>query len=136
MKRIIFPTLTLLVVISCSPKLSPDHDWNARQWVLTEIKGVPVQLSGTGRDAHLEFNTAEKKYSGSAGCNRIAGSYSLEKKNAISFSDPVTTRMSCPDLAFEDLFLATLKTVNRQSEEGNQLILKKGNDVVLKLQAK
>ena len=136
MKRLLSALLLLAVFISCGRKLSPDHDWNNKQWVLMEIKGVPVQLSGSSRDAHLEFNTAEKRFSGSGGCNRIAGTYTLGKKNAVNFSNPVSTRISCPDLAFEDLFIATLKTVDNQKEDGNLLLLRNGGDVVLKLQSK
>ena len=136
MKVLLIASLLLATLFSCSPKLSPDKDWSKKRWVLIEVKGVPVQLSGTNRDAHIEFNTAEKRITGSGGCNRLNGSYKLGKKNAISFGDPATTKMLCADQAFEDLFLANLKLVDNQNEAGNLMLLKRGNEVVLKLQAK
>ena len=120
-------------VVACSPKLSPDSNWRDRKWVVHEVNGTPVQLSGTNRDAHLNFSPSDKRFTGSGGCNRISGSYDISNNGRISFSDPNRTRMACDDIAFEDNFLKLLERVDRFSVENDMMLLKDGNRVVLVL---
>jgi heat shock protein HslJ len=120
----------ILVLASCSPKLSPDSNWNDRRWILHEVNGVPVQLSGTNKDAHLNFIPRDKRYNGSGGCNRISGNYEI-RQGRISFSEPTGTRMMCNDQAFEDNFISLLKRVDRYSIENDMMVLKDGNRVLL-----
>lgn len=135
MKKLLFSLLVgLSVVLSCSPKLSPDSYWGNQRWVLTEMKEVPVQLSGTRRDAFLEFMPADKKFSGNAGCNRISGNYTLEKKNHMKFNEVISTKMACTDMAFETTFLSVLNEVNRFEQENNVLLLKDDGKVLLRFE--
>lgn len=120
-------------LFACSPKLQTDADWKNKKWVLWELRGVPVQTSGTDKDAHIQFSASDKKYSGSGGCNRMNGSYTLGKKGKLSFAEPALTRMACPDMAFESSFLQTLKEIDRYTVLDNKLHLMKGNEVLMKL---
>lgn len=124
------------VLFACSPKLSPDNNWEDKRWVLAELKGVPVQLSGTNRDAHLFFSPSDKRYTGSGGCNRINGSYEISKRNKIRFGDAVATRMTCPDIRFENTFLSALKEVDSYELYNKTMLLKDGNEIVMKLKLK
>lgn len=133
MKKILIIALVVSAGISCSPKLAPDSYWGDHRWVLTEMKGVPVQLSGTRKDAFIEFSPQEKQFTGNGGCNRISGQYALEKKDRIKLENVISTKMSCNDIAFETSFLSLLNEVDRfKMEENNTLLLKDGNDVILK----
>lgn len=132
MKYVIVFTLILFSMACASNKL-PDNNWADKKWVLMELRGAPVQISGTDKDAHLVFAAPDKRFFGSGGCNRINGAYTMAKKGRLSFSEPMSTRMSCPDLAFESSFLATLKEVDRFSVLDNTLHLMKGNEVLMKL---
>jgi heat shock protein HslJ len=116
---------------TCSPKWAPDHYWSQKRWVLTEMKGVPVQQSGTRRDAYLEFAWADKRFSGNGGCNSINGKYTLENKKNIHFTEVISTKMSCPDISFENTFLSILNSVDRFDMEGNIMQLKDGKKTVL-----
>ncbi|MEO5564066.1 MAG: META domain-containing protein [Chitinophagaceae bacterium] len=122
--------------LSCSPKLSPDATWANQRWVLIEMKGVPVQLSGTRKDAFLEFAPQDKRFTGNAGCNRISGNYTLEKKDRIKLGEVISTKMSCGDIAFETTFLSTFNTVDRFETQGTILSLKDNKKVVLKFEQK
>lgn len=133
--KCLFLLFALVTFVGCSPKLSPDSNWTGRRWVLTEMKGVPVQLSGGRRDAYLNFDAGEKRFSGNGGCNRISGNYTLEKKN-IRFGEVISTKMSCPDIEFENTFLSTLNSIDRFEQRGNDLLLKKKNDVLLRFSVK
>lgn len=124
--------IVVMILISCSPKLSPDQDWGNQRWVLTELKEVPVQLSSTRKDAFIRFSPADKRFTGNAGCNRISGNYILEKKNRIRLGEVISTKMSCDDINFETAFLSTLSQVNRYETSGNILLFKKDGKVVLK----
>lgn len=136
MKKILpIALFATLIISSCSPKLSPDYSWAQKRWVLVEMKGVPVQLGGGGRDAHLEFTPAEKRFAGNGGCNHISGTYTLEKKD-LRFNDVIATKMACADISFETTFLNTLKDVDRYQVDGNQLKLKDGRKVILVLQSR
>lgn len=135
MKFIVIVT-ALAMMASCSPKLSPDQSWGEQRWTVIEMRGVPVQQSGTRKDAFITFTPADKRFSGNGGCNRISGNYTLEKKNELRFGQVISTKMSCDDIAFETAFLSTLDKVNRFETNGNTMLLKDGNDVILILQSK
>lgn len=133
MKKLFTIGIILVAVISCSPKLSPDTYWGNRRWVLSEMKGVPVQQSGTRRDAYLEFFPGEKNFAGNGGCNRISGQYTLDKKTRIKFENVISTKMNCNDISFETTFLSLLNEVDRFSmDNSSTLLLKDGNKVILK----
>ncbi|UYW00972.1 META domain-containing protein [Flavobacterium agricola] len=65
---------------------------NGKEWKL-------IQLDNVGKDygnAYIQFDVAEKRISGNAGCNRIFGGFETEG-NQISFSQVGATRMMCSD---------------------------------------
>ena len=133
MKNILF-ALTLLIFASCSSKSYPDRKWENKQWTLVEIMGVPVQTSGSVQDAHLVFDSDDQQITGSGSCNRIFGPYEIGKKNTLKFGEIGATRMACPNTAFENTFLETLKSVRYFQQTGGQLLLKNGEKkVILKL---
>ena len=135
MNKLIFSLLTgFAMLFSCTQKLSPDSYWGNQRWVLTEMKEVPVQQSGTRRDAYLEFMPADKKMAGNAGCNRISGGYLLEKKNTIKFQEVISTKMACQDMPFETTFLSLLNEVNKFEQQGSILTLKDDRKVLLKFE--
>ena len=134
MNKVLFTVvlgLTLIATESCSPRLAADKYWSGRRYTLIEMKEVPVQQSGTRRDAFIEFNESEKRFSGNAGCNQMSGRYALDK-NDLSLSEVITTKMSCPDIEFETLFLELLADVDRYEMEGDDLVMKDGRREVLK----
>ena len=134
MKYLVF----LVIAISaycCSPKLSPDATWGNQNWVVVELKGVPVQQSGGRRDAHLAFDIVQKRFTGNGGCNQINGGYTLDK-DEIHFTDVVSTKMSCNDIEFENTFLATLSSVDNYEARGSDLLLKKKKETMLVLRPK
>ena len=131
-----FFILSLIMVgLGCSPKLSPDAGWGRQRWVVTEMKGVPVQLSGSRRDAFIDFRINEKRFEGNGGCNQISGNYTLDK-NEIQFSEIISTKMSCEDIAFENTFLDLLKRVDRYEQKGYDLVLKRRREVLLVLSSR
>ena len=129
--KYLFILFVFVAFAGCTPKLSPDSNWTGRRWVLTEMKGVPVQLSGGRRDAYINFDAVEKKFTGNGGCNQVSGNYSLDKKN-IRFGEVISTKMSCPDIEFENTFLSTLNSIDHYEQRGNDLLLKRKKEVLLR----
>jgi heat shock protein HslJ len=129
--KYLFALVILVATVSCTHKLSPDANWTGRRWVLTEMKGVPVQLSGGRRDAYIDFDAGAKTFAGNGGCNQISGAYSLDK-NEIHFGEVMSTKMSCEDIQFENTFLSTLNSIDHYEQRGNDLLLKKKKEVLLR----
>lgn len=127
--------VVLITAFNCSPKLSPDSGWGHQEWVVVEMKGVPVQQSGGRRDAHITFDVAAKRFSGNGGCNQINGNYSIDKKE-IKFTEVVSTKMSCNDIEFENTFLSTLSTIDRYEVRESDLLLKRNKETRLVLRSK
>ncbi|MEP0712623.1 META domain-containing protein [Algoriphagus sp.] len=134
MKNILI-AFVLLTFAACSSKTYPDTNWDGKQWTVVEILNVPVQTAGSREDAHLIFDSSEKMMSGNGGCNRIFGSYEIEKKNSLRFGEIGATRMACQDSPFENKFLEVLKSVRYYQVNAGELLLKNGDKkVILKLQ--
>ena len=60
--KYLFIVFVVIAASTCSPKLSPDAGWSHQEWVVVEMKGVPVQQSGGRRDAHITFDPTEKDF--------------------------------------------------------------------------
>jgi len=133
--KYLFVLITAVISFQCSPKLSPDAGWAHKRWVVTEMKGVPVQQSESRRDAYINFDIADKKFNGNGGCNQINGNYTINN-SSINFGEVISTKMSCIDIAFENVFLNTLSTVDRFEINGDDMLLKRKKEVVLKLRAR
>jgi len=135
MKQIILFLTVLVSVVSCTQLMTPqtaDYSWANRKWTLMEINGTPVQISGTEKDAHLYFSASDKRVSGSGGCNRINGNYSIDSYR-LGFGEFAVTKMFCVDIAFENNFLAALRSVDQFQVLNNVLILKRGTIVLMRL---
>jgi heat shock protein HslJ len=133
--KYVFVLLIAVMGFNCSPKLSPDSSWGHQEWVVVEMKGVPVQQSGGRRDAHITFDVSAKRFSGNGGCNQVNGNYTVDKK-AIRFTEVLSTKMSCNDIEFENTFLSTLSSIDHYEVRENDLLLKKNKETRLVLRAK
>ncbi len=134
MKRL---SVLMIAFISmhCSPKLSPDYSWGNQRWILVEMKGVPVQQSENRRDAFLNFEAQGKHFNGYGGCNQINGSYTLENAS-IHFTEVISTEISCNDIEFENVFISTLRGIDRYEVRGNEILLKTRRETMLVLRTR
>ena len=130
--KYLFIFFAIIILVNCSPKISPDFGWNHQRWAVVEMKGVPVQQSGGRKDAYISFDFGDKRITGNGGCNHISGNYSVNR-SIIRFSDIVSTKMSCNDIEFENTFLSTLGSVDHYQMRGNDILLKRKKTTVLVL---
>ncbi len=133
--KYLFIVVMAIASVQCSPRLSPDWGWDRQRWVLVEMKGVPVQQSGGRRDAFISFNVTDKKFNGNGGCNQINGNYTLDR-NDIRFTEVIATKMSCPDIEFENAFLRALNDVDRYEINGDEIRLKNRRETLLVLRSR
>lgn len=101
-------------------------------WTLTSIASGDVVTSVvSGTEVTVEF-ADDETVSGSAGCNRFSGTYTVAG-DRLSFSPLATTKMACADyvMAQEHVFLAAMGEVEAFVIEGAQLTVFDGSGATL-----
>jgi heat shock protein HslJ len=108
----------MMILAACASSAS---DLTGKVWALTELKGAPLP-TGVGISAQF---SSDGKVSGSAGCNRYSGTYTVSG-NSITISSPLaTTMMMCDDavMAQESAYLSALGEAKTYTVKGDQLTL-------------
>lgn len=100
-----------LIVLQKKEASSKLSDLNGR-WIISEAGGQAIP-SGMEKQPAIEFDIAEKRMHGNAGCNIINGSFDVDDANpaAISFPRGISTMMACPDMKVEGRVLKALNSV-------------------------
>ncbi len=111
-----------LIFLSACASSQPGSggDLTGQVWVLSELGGKSLEAS-TGISALF---TSGGKVSGSSGCNRYSGSYTVSG-TSITFSQLASTMMMCdsPVMAQETAYLKALGEAKTFTVKGNQLSL-------------
>ena len=91
-------------------------------WRLTDLPGAEGFAVDPGLRAHLVLDGEEDRVSGSSGCNRLIGTFTLNG-DALIFGPLAGTRMACPPPAMEleRRFHAALASVTGYSIDGEVL---------------
>lgn len=84
-----------------------------------------------GHDATLAF-LKDGKIAGDTGCNRFFGDFSAEK-STLKFENVGSTRMMCPDMAFETAFLQAISNTAAYNIGNGSLALKDSNGNIIAL---
>lgn len=120
----------MMILTACASSGSQQAgDLTGKIWALTELEGQPL-AAGTG--ISVQF-TADGKVSGSAGCNRYSGTYTVSGNN-ITFSSPMaSTMMMCEQAVMdqESAFLNALGMAKTFAIDGEQLTLTGGDGAKL-----
>ena len=82
------------------------------KWMIEQAGGEAIP-AGLENQPYLEFNMAEKRMHGHAGCNLMNGGVVADEANptAISFPQVAVTMMACPDSSVETRVLKALNEV-------------------------
>lgn len=87
-----------------------------RRWVLTELRGEPIELGEDQREAFLTLRSEDSRLHGNGSCNTFNGSYAIKTGQRIEFGDDIAmTMMACPDMSIEDRFIEVLKMADNYS---------------------
>jgi heat shock protein HslJ/uncharacterized lipoprotein YbaY len=92
-------------------------------WRLTQLRGKPVVVTDRQREPQLILQPEQHRVSGSGGCNRVSGGYTLAG-DRLTFGRVAGTMMACGDgMEQERVFLDALSQVVRWRIDGQRLEL-------------
>lgn len=92
-------------------------------WVLETLNGKTITKEDFSKEfPTMEINSAENKFMGFAGCNRMNGQLFFEK-DLLRFTNVATTEMMCEPSNKEAEFLKALQSSTTYSVENNRLTL-------------
>jgi heat shock protein HslJ len=86
-------------------------------WNAVEVNGTAIagDVAATERRPQLAFG-ADGRVSGSDGCNRLTGPYTVKDSNGLAFGPLAGTRMACPGTdELASRFLSALQGTSRWS---------------------
>ena len=118
-----------------SAPAAPAAALEGTEWRLVDIGGQPSP-AGADSTRHPGFTllTEGRKVQGSAGCNRMTGTYQLDGQK-LKFGPLATTRMACPAMQTETAFLKALEATTRYEVSGSSLTLYGADTAVARLEA-
>jgi len=96
-----------------------------RKWRLTELYGKPVAATINGKQPFILLQDTGNRYSASAGCNGLGGSFTLPGNGRIKFSQGMSTMMACEDMEVETGLKKVLDQTDNYTVSGNILSFNK-----------
>jgi heat shock protein HslJ len=130
MKKYLSAILTLLLIVSCSHKITPvvavSNDLSGT-WQILSVNGITVVKKDAGKEMpFLDFNTTTNTVTGTTGCNRLNGKATISN-SSINFGPLATTMMLCPNAQYERPILqALIGNLSYTYEQGIISISKEG----------
>ena len=126
MKQIFFSfTLIISILLSCNSQRNINKNTVSsdpitdKEWVAVELEGKKIELSEANQFPRLKLS--EGKISGFSSCNRMNGTYTLEKEK-ISFGPIAVTKMLCFETQeIESKFLKSLSETQFWKHEQSKL---------------
>ena len=126
--------MVLGMMISCS-EAKVDAKKLEGKWNVIEVKGEKILKEGL---PYMEFDMAQKKLHGNAGCNMFNTTVTLDDNNvsSITIAPGAATMMACPAMATEDAIMKAMGDVNAVkagSSESEMLLVDKDGNTLLVL---
>ncbi|MEO5997444.1 MAG: META domain-containing protein [Chitinophagaceae bacterium] len=128
MKKNIFVCLLFIITtcISTAQNNSIQSGLDGK-WLFVFSSETDLGKIPEGQLPDLKFEDSTRHISGSAGCNKIAGSYSISG-NQLIFGPMISTFRSCPEMEVEEYITHFLTTVGFYKIVDNKLYLYKTDD--------
>lgn len=101
-------------------------------WRLVELNGRQAVPSDVAKRPWIRFDADSSRVSGSGGCNRVAGPFTIDGE-AMKFGALISTKMACADQALNQQevdFLSALQGTDRYAVRGDTLVLMRGTEWV------
>lgn len=120
MKKYFAAAVLLAGAVACGRQ---DLPLEGTTWKLASMPGIPAEAIAREADSFtLEFNAADTMVFGRTNCNRFFGGYEVDGRD-LDLGDLGMTRMACPEMEYEDVFVRMLDEVERYEIRGDELIL-------------
>jgi len=104
------------------------------QWMLMDISGKSLNLNASAKAPYIYLSSKHHQIGGNTGCNAIGGQYTF-KHNDIKFT-PLTTKMACNNMKYEQSMMEALNHANRYMLNGQNLLLYNDNFLLAIFEAK
>ncbi len=114
-------------VQSGKSSLSLDNQWIIECFNNNSLTNIP-------KSSQITISKDLTTFTGNGACNRIGGGLTV-KENTIAFSDIISTKMYCPEMPQEDLFLKNLGLTNQYKIVGGELFLYKSDSLLMTLES-
>jgi len=132
----------LTLVIACNSKkatttvMEHNQPLNNTYWKLLKVDGFNQDIPSLQKEAFIRFDSASSKFSGTAGCNRMMGSF-VATGNTIKIGPAAMTKMMCPSplMELEDAFAKAIDKSDSYVISGKTLRLKSGESVLAEFEA-
>jgi putative lipoprotein len=130
------PKVNLVLRRVGAPVQGGDEPLENTYWKLTHLGDKAVVTPERQREAHFLLHPADRRVSGSGGCNGIAGSYTLDGERLV-FGQMQRTMMACPTgMDTENEFLAALGRTRTARVGGRTLeLLDAGGKILVRFEA-
>lgn len=112
----------VLTAFGCKSGEKAETILTAQEWELKSMTEKGTVVANPKELPTLLFSDSSR-ISGSAGCNRFFGTYTIGEKDALSIATKGRTMMFCPDMNFEDRYMKALDEVASYSIKANELTL-------------
>ena len=121
-------------MISCS-EAKTDAKKLEGKWNVVEVKGEKILKEGL---PYMEFDMAQNKLHGNAGCNMFNTTITLDANDvsSITIAPGAATMMACPDMATEDAIMKAMgdvKAVKAGNSESEMTLVDQDGNVLLVL---
>ena len=101
-----------LMMTSCGTARKAPVSELGGEWNVVSVMGDKVNVPEGSEQPYFGFDTANGRLFGTAGCNRIMGSFDPKGADGtIDLSRIASTRMMCPDMSLENAILQACGTV-------------------------
>jgi heat shock protein HslJ len=121
-----------LLLSSCQSTLAPSAlslspptaELHTTRWALYSLDTEPIGNSiSSGNDIYLQLSATETRAEGQVGCNRFRGSFELPGEGKLRFGRVLLTKMACPELNVESMFMQALRDTRSYRISGDTLRL-------------
>ena len=138
MKKVLFYAFLLPAFVgmmfSCSD-IKTDVKKLEGKWNVVEVKGEKILKEGL---PYMEFDMAQNKLHGNAGCNMFNTTITLDANDvsSITIAPGAATMMACPDMATEDAIMKAMgdvKAVKAGNSESEMALVDQDGNVLLVL---
>ncbi|NDV68103.1 META domain-containing protein [Dysgonomonas sp. 25] len=102
----------------------------AGKWNLVSIGEVNVSEMFKDKTPFVEIS-AEGAVTGNAGCNNFRSKVDITNNNTLTFGPAISTKMACPNMDGETLFLSFLSNPIEATIDGDALSFSQGGSIVL-----
>jgi heat shock protein HslJ len=111
------------------------HSLDGREWILESLGEAQAPAGAGGRTATIQFDPANLRASGFAGCNRYSATYTLAGDD-LTFGPAMATKMACQDGdELERRYLAILPEVRSYALSDSTLTLSGAAGVLARFRA-